>query len=113
MHACLNRQPSVVHASITERHDVVLLGRLCLHEILGWSSLSNSYAGICSCVVWHSRLITCTFNLYVHPLHAMIAAVRANQVAGGSYSITHQWPAFYVTSYIQQNSMIIQLCGHG
>ena len=61
-----NRQPSVVHASITQRHDVVLLGRLCLHEILGWSSLSYSYAGICSCVVWHSRLITRSFKLYVH-----------------------------------------------
>ena len=93
-------KPSVVHASITQRHDV-LLGRLCLHKILGWSSLSYSYAGICSCVVWHSRLITRSFNLYVHPLHAMIAAVRSDQVAGGSYSITRQWPAFYVISYIR------------
>ena len=113
MHVSPDNQVLHVHASITQRHDVVLLGRLCLHEILAWSSLSYSYAGICSCVVWHSRLITRSFNLYVHPLHAMIAAVCADQVAGGSYSITRQWPAFYVTSDIQQHSMIIQLRGHG
>ena len=106
-----DNQVLCMHRSLKDMTLSSLVG--CMHEILGWSSLSYSYAGICSCVVWHSRLITHSFNLYVHPLHAMIAAVRADQVAGGSYSITRQWPAFYVTSYIRKHSMIIQLRGHG